>query len=210
MMKCIIFDFDGTIVNSRELAVRLYNECAQKYGYKLIPKDQIESLSGLTIRERLRALDVPFYKLPGLVFEMKSNYSRSLISLQACKGLPELIHMLKEQGYELGIISSNSRDLIQQFLDHNNILGVDRIYCTRNLFGKDKLIKGFLKTWGLAKEDVVYIGDEFRDIAACRKSGVQIIAVTWGFDSMELLEKGSPDYIANHPLEIIKWVHEFT
>ena len=54
------------------------------------------------------------------------------------------------------------------------------------------------------KDDVVYIGDEERDIAACKKCKISIIAVTWGFDSKELLEKNNPHYLADTPKELLE------
>ena len=203
MIKYIIFDFDGTIANSRNLAIDLYNELAEKYGYGKIETKEVQYLSTLTIKERLGALQVPFYKLPGLVMEMKHNYKESINSLKANDGIQALIHDLKNEGYQLCIISSNSNAIIDNFLANNNVNGFDHVYCTRNLFGKHVLIDRFLKKHNIQKQDVIYVGDEFRDIEACKKSKVKIISVTWGYDSEELLSKGDPDYVIHHPKELL-------
>lgn len=83
MINYIIFDFDGTIVNSRNLAIELYNKLAEKNGYDKIEEQEIDYLSTLPIKDRLRALLVPFHKLPGLVLEMKSNDQKSIESLNS-------------------------------------------------------------------------------------------------------------------------------
>jgi phosphoglycolate phosphatase len=55
----------------------------------------------------------------------------------------------------------------------------------------------------MQKNDVVYIGDEYRDILACKKSKIKIISVTWGFDSRDLLVSGNPDFIVDSPVELL-------
>ncbi len=52
--------------------------------------------------------------------------------------------------------------------------------------------------------DVVYIGDEHRDIEACKKAQIRIISVTWGIDPLTLLKKANPDYIVETPGDLVK------
>lgn len=208
MIKYIIFDFDGTIVNSRSLAIQLYNELAEKNAYGKIEEQEIDYLSKLAIKDRLRALRVPFHKLPGLVLEIKSNYQKSLGSLKVKDGIPVLLQDLKENGYKLCIISSNSVTIIQTFLEQNGISNFDHIYCTRNLFGKSVMMNRFLKKHHIQKQHVVYMGDEFRDIAACNKSDIRMIAVTWGYDSEELLLKGKPNFMIHHPADLLSLLED--
>nr|WP_232826105.1 HAD hydrolase-like protein [Cyanothece sp. BG0011] len=49
----------------------------------------------------------------------------------------------------------------------------------------------------------MYIGDETRDINSAKKSHVKSVGVTWGFNSSEALEKEKPDFLINHPHELI-------
>ena len=51
---------------------------------------------------------------------------------------------------------------------------------------------------------MIYVGDELRDIESCKKLGVPIVAVTWGYDSPQLLLSGNPDHIANTPGELYR------
>lgn len=208
MINCILFDFDGTIADSRRLAVDLYNELAEKYRYEKIKQHDIEALSKISIKERLKTLGVPYYKLPALVMEMKRNYTRSIDSLQAAEDIPSLISDLKKAGYQLNIISSNSRPLIERFLTNHRITEFDHIFCARSLFSKNKKIDQFLKKYRIERQGAVYIGDELRDIVACKQSGVKIIAVSWGYDSADLLSQGNPDFIVSHPKDILPLIHQ--
>jgi phosphoglycolate phosphatase len=49
----------------------------------------------------------------------------------------------------------------------------------------------------------LYVGDEVRDIQACKKSFVKIIAVTWGFDIPDVLKSHNPDFLVSTPKEIL-------
>lgn len=204
MIKHIIFDFDGTIVDSRYLAIELLNKLAEKHRFRKIKEDEIEQLRDLTVSEKCRAIRLPLFKLPLIILELKNNYRHSIGTLKVFDGVRDTILRLKQKGYKLSIISSNGVENIVQFLKNNQINLFDNIYSSSSLFGKDMVLAGFLKKHGLNKKEIIYIGDEHRDIVACRKIGVKVIAATWGFDTQELLQKADPDYIAHKPRDIIK------
>ncbi|AIQ14249.1 HAD-IA family hydrolase [Paenibacillus durus] len=202
MIKHIIFDFDGTLVKSRTLAVDLFNELSDKYGYQKVKQEDVEELSKLSIMERLQKLNVPILKFPMLVREMKQLYRNYVIGLDLVEGVSDLLYGLKNQGYQLGILSSNTESNINHFLVTNKIRIFDYVFVASNLFGKDKAIKKLINHYNLPKDQVLYIGDELRDVEACKKIDVPFIGVTWGFDSAELLVKGPFEAIVNNPREI--------
>lgn len=63
-----------------------------------------------------------------------------------------------------------------------------------NIMGKEKTIKKLLTSHKLNPHEVIYVGDEIRDIKACRKIGIKIICVDWGYDAIEMLKINQPDY----------------
>ena len=58
-------------------------------------------------------------------------------------------------------------------------------------------------------EEIVYIGDEIRDINAAKKAKVKVIAVTWGFNSKEVLSEYQPDALVDQPQELIEVINNF-
>ena len=50
---------------------------------------------------------------------------------------------------------------------------------------------------------MIYVGDEQRDIIACKKVGVDVIWVGWGYDVIETIQEASPDYMVYTPNEIL-------
>jgi len=59
-----------------------------------------------------------------------------------------------------------------------------------------------LKEQDLNKSEVVYVGDEARDIEACQKADIAVITVSWGFHRKEVLREKNPTYLVDSPEEI--------
>ncbi|MEH7004227.1 HAD-IA family hydrolase [Priestia megaterium] len=203
MNKVILFNFNGTIVNTKLLALDIYNRIAEKDGYKKMDEKEIPYLSTLSIRDRCKILNVPIYKMPVVGLKIKQRYQKHIPSLNSVPGINELVHELKQRGFRLGFLTSNSRDATTQFLRKNSIDVFDYKHYSFNPFSKTKDISSFLKSNGLNANEIIYIGDEVRDIKASKKNQVCSIGAGWGYDSVELLKKGEPDYIAEEPNDIL-------
>src|SRR4051794_34056290 len=115
MIKYAIFDFDGTIVDSKELAFHLLNDLSDKYRFKKISRSELDTLTKLPIKDRLKILRIPFYKVPLLLLELKKNYKTIISSIKPFEGIKEVVVTLKEQGIHTIIISSNTVQNITQF-----------------------------------------------------------------------------------------------
>lgn len=202
--KLILFDFDGTIADTLSFGISTYNNHAHNYGLKKIESQDILRLKGKTAPEIFKVLQIPFYKMPFLYNTIQSEMKKSIDTLTIFPSIKEVINDLKKSGYNLGIITSTREETIKIFLKTNNLEVFDFIHTERNIFGKDKVIRNVLHSHDLMAEEVIYIGDEVRDIQACQKVGVEIISVTWGFNTKTLLEKYNPTYIINSPKELLK------
>ena len=201
--KIILFNFNGTIVDTKSLAMDIYNEIAEKQGYKKINKEEIPYLSTLSIRERCKRLNVPIYKMPLVGITIKERYQQYIANLKSVAGINEVIHELKRKEFRLGFLTTNSRVVTNQFLSNNAINIFDYAHYSFNPFSKARDISSFLKSNKLNPNEVIYIGDELRDIKASKKNQLCCIAAAWGYDSVELLETGHPDHIAQQPSDIL-------
>lgn len=203
MIKYIIFDFDGTIADSQHLSITLFNQIADKHQFKKVENHDIEPLRRMSIIERCKYLNVPVYKIPRLATEMYGLYNQSIQKIILFDGIRDLLKDLKGKGYQLAILSSNSEKNIKAFLEHNGIEEFSDIIFSVNIFGKVRTIKNFLKENNLKNKEVIYVGDERRDIVASKKSGVKVIWVGWGYDAIEIARPQYPDYMVNTPREIL-------
>ena len=203
MNKVLLFDFDGTLADSFENFLTTVNILLVKNGLPQFTKKQLEESRSEDARTLIKKLKIPFYKIPFLARDMKTMQEEKISQIKIFKGLPEVLRKLKETGYILGILTSNGEDNVKLFLKNNNIDIFDYIYSDAGLFGKDKLIRKLLKENSISKEDALYIGDEIRDIQACKNVGIKIVSVSWGFNSKEGLAKHEPDYLIDSPEDLL-------
>jgi len=203
LIKHIIFDFDGTIVDSSELTLQIINRLAEKYHYKKVTMEDVHILKNVPVRERFKQIGLPLYKIPKISVDCMTMYKHLIHTLKTFEGIKNLMLSLKNDGFCLSVISSNSVGNITDFFKRNDLEVFDHVISAHNLFGKHKSIKKYVKQFNLKADEVLYVGDELRDIEACKKIAVKIIAVIWGFDPLSLLKSGNPDYIAYMPEDII-------
>ena len=206
VQNCIVFNFNGVLVNTKSLAVDLYNQIAEKKGYKQIQPEQIETLSRLSIQNRCKVLGVPLYQMPIIGITIKSRYQDAFSKLDAVDGISKLLLFLKEQDYKIGFITSNSQRATRAFLQHNQIDCFDFEYYSFNPFTKFRDLDLFVNKYNIKKENLIYVGDELRDIKAGNRAGIKTIGVTWGYDSSSLLQQGNPAYIATKPNDILNFL----
>jgi phosphoglycolate phosphatase len=193
MKNMIIFDFDGTISNSVDIVYKVYEKLANVYGFKHFTHEEIHELKMLSIHERLKKHHVSIFRLPKLARKTRKIVSELIEETYPFDGIKELLQLLKEKGYLLSIVSSNSKKNIQSFIDHHQLVEFDHIYGKASFFGKERLIRKLLKKEKNVKS--IYVGDELRDIVSAKEVPIDIISVTWGFDDISLLEAEEPTYI---------------
>jgi phosphoglycolate phosphatase len=204
MFKAIIFDFDGTLSDSWEIMMLAFRRLAVRYDYPFPSPDEIEKLKELPIKARLKKMGIPIYRIPFMIQEIKKTFVEQQDTLRPFPGVCEALHVLAERGLQLYILSTNTEEVIGGFLKKNDMDVFVSIDSAPGLFGKQRSILNLLKRQGLSREETLYVGDELRDIEACKSAGIKFLAVTWGFDSPAMLENGNPDYIARTPQEILE------
>jgi phosphoglycolate phosphatase len=202
-IKAILFDFDGTIADTRDVFIKIVNRLAPEFGYQPVSQEKIEQLQKLSSREIIKQSEISLVQIPFLLKRVKAELSHEIEGLKTFDGLADCLYSLKEQGYKLGIATSNSQKNVRAFLEENDLAPVfEFIYSGIPLFGKHQIINKFLKHQGLQPQEIVYVGDETRDINSAKKSGVKAIAVGWGFNAPEILAKHNPDYLALTPSQL--------
>src|SRR3989338_1175902 len=204
--KILIFDFDGTIADSRNIILETINKLSEKYGYKSIQNGNIEELRNKTIKELFQILRIPWIKLPLLLIEYRKKYSQQISLLKPIIGIKEVLTRLQNKGCELALVTSNSKENVRDFLQKNNIRVFNNIRAGLGLFGKSSVLNKLIREKNYNKEEVFYIGDEVRDIEASNRIGIEVIAVTWGFQSKSILKKYKPNYLVDTPNELYQVV----
>jgi phosphoglycolate phosphatase-like HAD superfamily hydrolase len=199
----IVFDFDGTIADTLNFQIDLYNTLAKKEGFMQINSDNLDLVKSKGMREVVKMAKIPMYKFPGMINQLRNQLARKINQAPLVGGIEEMLFALKKN-YQLGILTSNRKDIVEGYLKDKKLDVFDFVYSALNMFGKDKVIKKMLKEQDLRAEEVLYIGDEVRDIEACQKCGLPIVAVSWGFNNRQALEDHGPDYLIDRPAELLE------
>src|SRR5262245_31510189 len=198
----VLWDFDGTLADTFACTVRVYNRLAPAYGLR--PIDDPQAVRGMTVPQFLRAHRVGLWKLPSLVLQVLVAQKEEVATLSLFPGVSGVLEELSQAGTRMAVLSSNAEGNIRACLKANGVEGFfEAVVGYRRLFGKGRGIRGLLKGRGLVGPEVVYVGDEVRDIQAARKAGVAAAAVTWGFNSRDLLARHAPDYLADSPEQLL-------
>lgn len=205
MKLTLIFDFDGTIADTLDAGVRIYNELAPKFGCRIVKDEERDGLRGKRPQEFLREYGIRFWNLPVILWRVRKALKREMSNLPIIPGMREVLLGLNADGFSMGIVSSNSVENIEVFLKANGLEGMFRfIHSGRTLFGKYRVLRKAMKHQGI--ELAVYIGDETRDIEAAREVGIPIISVGWGFNLPGVLEKMNPGRVIQNPEELTQAV----
>lgn len=202
--KLVIFDFDGTIADTLDLIKEISNDLSDELGYKKLNYKDVKKLSDLKTEEIVKIIGISSIKLPFWLKKINKGLNEEIEFAKPFYGIRKALLKIKENGYKLGIITSNSKGNVKKFLRKNNLDLFDFVYSGSSMFGKNKLINKLLKEKKLKPNATVFVGDETRDIEAAKKSKVKIIAVSWGLNSKSILKKQNPDFLIDEPKEIIE------
>lgn len=203
--KVILFDFDGTIADTYQAIADITNKLSTEFGYKALDKEEQLLLKNLSSREIVQRSEISIFKLPFLIRRVRAELSKEIGDLTPIKDLAQVLFELRNRGYVLGIVTSNIKENVEVFLDQNKLSTLfTYIYASTSIFGKHRVINQVITDNRLNPADVIYVGDETRDIRSARKSNVGIISVSWGFNSEEILREFQPDNLVDHPQELLK------
>ncbi|MBL4900926.1 MAG: HAD-IA family hydrolase [Colwellia sp.] len=197
-----MFDFDGTIANSFPLFLEIVQDLSKTYDYRCISAIEGENLRSHPPKYILEYLRLSRWKIPFYGYTMKKRFRNSIVDVKLFSGMIEEIKILKDSGVRLAIVSGNSKENVKVCLGSNGIDIFDDYVCDVGFFRKSKHIKKLIHKNGFRLNEVLYIGDEIRDIQASKNTGIDIGCVSWGFNTLDSLIQHKPNFVFNAPHEI--------
>jgi phosphoglycolate phosphatase len=204
-VNIILFDFDGTIADSLDLAITIINRLSHEFKLKPLVAEEIKRLQNLSSREIIKQADVSFFKLPFLLRRFRAELNREIHTLKPFPGIQETLLTLQQRGDRLGIITSNSEANVKDFLKAHRFTELfEFIIPDARLFGKSHIIRRVMRQHRLDPKTVLYVGDETRDIEAAKKSGIKAVSVSWGFNSRQILAAHQPDFLIDQPEGLVR------
>lgn len=197
-MKIFCFDFDGTIADTLPIIVKKANYLLKKSGEEEISDKLLRRLREEGMEDVLLDAKIPLYKLVFLYFKIKKEINREISRTVINQEVKDVLKSLKREGNMVGILTSNSKKNVEDFLEKNDLNFFDFIK-TSGILGKEREIKKLKRKGGI----FIYIGDEVRDIRAGRKAKVKTVAVLWGLSSKKALLRERPDFLIEEPRDLL-------
>lgn len=212
--RCIIFDLDGTLVDSLQDLTNSMNYALQVMDLPTHTPEKCLSMIGYG-RHRLAEQAVPPEKI-GLADKvldlMWKHYEENCCLLtNPYPQIPEIIEKLKKTGVVLAVLTNKDQQTAEIITKH--YFGDDTfkiiVGATRTTAPKPEpaTILQILADLNCSREKAVLIGDSEVDIRTGKNAKIYTIAVAWGFRSAELLLEEKPDKIIDFPSEILKAIN---
>jgi phosphoglycolate phosphatase-like HAD superfamily hydrolase len=204
--RAIVFDFDGTIADSEKLILDIYDDFAKKSGWPKLTNKRYRILKGSTPQEAMQWAGVRMWQLPRLVRTGRKEYKKHIDDIKLFPYMARTVKKAADMGYDVYVLSSNSKDTVKAVLLANDINGKVKILKGSSLFGKHKILKKIIRKNRYDPASSWMVGDEIRDMVAAKRAGLKSIGVTWGLQSKNGLMKASPAAIAEKPGDILRHV----
>ncbi len=211
MINTIIFDFDGTIINTNELIEEGLNHFSFMHRGYHFTKEEILELTGKPLETQMTAIDSRLSKL--LVEQFKVWYSEHHDrKTSAFPGMIELLRFLKGLNLNLAIVTNNSKASLEMGLKHLGIedlfhlkLSRDDVKATKP--SPDGLLEVF-KTFEAHPHEAIFIGDTDNDILAAKAAGVKSAMVAWTILDEESIKRLKPDHILYDPPHLLEMLSQ--
>lgn len=215
----VIFDCDGTILNTLDDLMDSMNYILKKHNYPTRTLSEIRNFVGnglgkLVERSVLTGTDlkVSQEQLDTMLTELKEYYAEHNNDKTApYEGLYELLAELKKQGYKMAVVSNKVQEGVtalngQYFKEYFNVA----IGETPNRKRKPEpdMVNAALKALNSTPEEAVYVGDSEVDLQTAKNSGLLPIAVTWGFRDEELLRELGAKHVAYKLADVMEILGE--
>jgi pyrophosphatase PpaX len=198
--KAVVFDLDGTLVDSVELITVSFQHAIRKVLGREVSREEAVAHVGMPLREQMVMVS-PEHAEALVAAYREFNHREHDRMLRLYDGIVHLLDRLKQAGVRLGLVTSKSRYTTQMAFDLTGIENYfDATVCAdeaaQNKPSAEPILFCLAKL-GASPEDAVYVGDSPADLRAAHAAGVTPIAVTWGVFDVETLAAEKPAVVVH-------------
>ena len=208
MIKALIFDYDGVIVDSLSLMYECYNSLSSELNLKGFSSiEEFRDFFSINWKDNFRRLGIKEENYDEALRLFDDYKEANQHKVKLVDGVVDIIDCLSRD-YKIGIVTSARLNHIINGLKHTDLLGKmsSIIDCTKVINIKpspESLIK-CLDELACTRDEAAYIGDTTVDIEAARNANIKsAVAVAWGYDREEKLLRANPDLIIYHPIDLL-------
>lgn len=205
MYKLIIFDLDGTLIDTSLGIVKGVLYIAKLYGYEKLSKKEAYQFIGPPLKYSMMTyLQLYGESLDEAIKKYRERYrAKGMYEATIYTGIVELLEALKKQGIYIGVATLKQDELAHRILDEFRLTPyIDTIHGIDNkdtLMKKDLILECIKDIPQMSINEAVMVGDTIYDATASKEAGVAFIALTYGFGFKEnkMIQSINPIFIAN-------------
>ncbi len=209
--ELIVFDMDGTILNTLDDLLSAVNYAMDKSGYSLLTYDTLKGYVGNGIVKMLeRAVPKGVTDIRKVYADFTEYYTEHCSDNTApYAGIVQVISEIKKLGYKTAVVSNKDdygvKALCEQFFKglFDIEIGVREGYAKKP---SPDLVNIAFDYLGVSAENSVYVGDSDVDFLTAKNSQTDFIGVEWGFRDRKVLEELGAKNIATVPQDILKFI----
>lgn len=207
MYKVVLFDLDGTLTESGEGITKSVQYALEKLGKPEPDLEKLRVFVGPPLKEQfMKYADVDEETAKQAVVYYRERYTDiGIFENRLYDGVRELLEELKGKGYILAVASSKPEAFVLKVLDHFELTGYFTEIVGSEMggarTGKAEVIEEVLQRLGYSKrrKEVLMIGDKEHDVLGARACGIECVAVSYGYGTIEELTDAKPLQIVASP-----------
>lgn len=213
MYKAVIFDLDGTLLDTLTDLYNSVNHALQSFGFPLRSKDEVRSFIGNGVK-KLMERSTPTgtdEKTDAKCLDcFRGHYLLHMRDNTApYDGVEEILKTLREKGIKTAVVSNKLHMAVAGLCEEYFGTAVDKaIGVSEEAERKPNPINVLkvLEAFGVSKNECIYVGDSDVDVQTAHNAGLSCIGVTWGFRDEALLKAAGAEFIAHRAEDVLEIV----
>lgn len=215
MKRLVIFDLDGTLLNTIADLAQSTNHALSILGYPVHDESAYHFMVGNGINKLFERALPEGKKSEENILRVRKEFVPYYDAHNADKsrpypGIPELLAQLQAQGVQMAVASNKyqaaTQKLVAHYFPNINFVAVFGQREGVNVKPDPTIVEDILHLAKVDKKEVLYVGDSGVDMQTAINAGITSCGVTWGFRPRTELEEFHPDHIAERAEEILKWI----
>lgn len=212
MKKYLLFDLDGTLTDPKVGITTCVQYALHSFGIEEPDLDKLEPFIGPPLKESFQQFyDMDDAQAEAAIAKYRERFQeKGMFENELYDGIPDMLHTLQSKGLFLAVASSKPTVYVEQILEHFKIDKYFKVVVGSELDGtrtsKEEVVQEALNRLSgdqpIRMEQVYMIGDRKFDVEGARALGIESVAVTYGYGSMEELKAAKADYIVQSVEEL--------
>jgi len=206
-INTILFDLDGTLINTNELIIASFMHTLEKYYPNQYQREHVIPFMGPTLVESFSTVDQE--RVEELIAEYRQfNIKMHDEFVEEYETVFETVEALHNKGYKIGIVTTKARNVVEMGLNFSRlkqffdtVITIDDV---KNAKPHPEPIQLALKKLNSTPEETIMVGDNYHDIEGGKNAGTKTAGVAWSLKGKDFLETYQPDFMLEKMSDILQ------